>query len=119
MAQTLTKNERLSGKTSISRLIDEGRWASIPNFRFCCLYPNEEDYCRIIVSVPKKFFKHAVKRNLLKRRIREAYRTQKELLQSNGISCDLLIQYNAKEILSYEEIRESVASILNAIAKPE
>lgn len=72
---------------------------------------------RIMVAVPKKFFKRAVKRNLLKRRLREAYRSQKHLLEEvPGISCDLFLLYNTKELLAYSEIRSSVAGVLAAVS---
>ena len=68
-----------------------------------------------MVSVPKKLFKRAVKRNLLKRRMREAYRLQKELLGTPGH--DILFVYNSGEILPSAVIREEVASLLEKFAK--
>ena len=38
---------------------------------------------RILISVPKKRFKHAVDRNRVKRQVREAYRRHKLLLPAN------------------------------------
>lgn len=67
-----------------------------------------------MVSVPKKFFKRAVKRNLLKRRLRESYRTQKHLLPPEGIS--IMFLYNSAEILESESIRSQVREILDHIA---
>ena len=67
-----------------------------------------------MVSVPKRFFKRAVKRNLLKRRLREAYRTQKELLGPSSI--DVLFLYNSKEVLDFLSIKEEVASVLKKIS---
>lgn len=69
----------------------------------------------IIVSVPKRLFKRAVKRNLLKRRLREAYRTQKGLLPPEGYS--ILFLYNTKEVLDYAAVREQVGAILQKIAE--
>ena len=69
---------------------------------------------RIMVSVPKKMFKRAVKRNLLKRRIRESWRKQKHTLALTG-GTDILFIYPSKEILSYEEIYSSVGSIIEKI----
>lgn len=69
-----------------------------------------------MVSVPKKLFKRAVKRNLLKRRLRESFRKQKHDL-APGI--DLLLTYSTKEILSYEEIYTAVGQVIekaNALA---
>lgn len=68
---------------------------------------------RIMISVPKKSFKRAVKRNLLKRRIRESYRKQKHTLSVNGV--DVLFMYSKKEILSYEEIHAAIGSIIDRI----
>ena len=67
-----------------------------------------------MVSVPKRFFKRAVKRNLLKRRLREAYRTQKELLGPSSV--DVLFLYNSKEVLDFLSIKEEVASVLKKIS---
>jgi ribonuclease P protein component len=68
-----------------------------------------------MVSVSKRVFKRAVKRNLLKRRLRESYRTQKELLGGAG-PMDLMFVYNSKEILDYQTIEQDVADILRTLA---
>lgn len=116
MPQTLSKSERLSGKTAISRLMDKGKWGGVSGFRYCFLASDdamEQTGGRIMISVPKRLFKRAVKRNLLKRRIREAYRTQKELL--GGKNVDILFQYNSAEVMDYATICEAVKSILDHI----
>ena len=115
MDANLTKSERLSGKTAVSALIRKGRWGVCAPLRYCFLVGNGRDHNRILVSVPKKFFKRAVKRNLLKRRLREAYRTQKALLPP-AAGVDLLMSYSCAEILSSAEIRECVAAVLRQVA---
>lgn len=111
---TFSKEERLCGRRSISRLMSEGRWGSCSGFKYCCLRDTGEGVGRVMVSVPKRYFKRAVKRNLLKRRMREAWRTQKHLLDVPG-GVDLLILYNTSEILTSEQVREAVAGIIAAI----
>lgn len=106
---TLPKKERLCGRTSISMLLAKGRHGNVPGLRFCCLTENGSSEDRVMVSVPKKLFKRAVKRNLLKRRLRESYRRQKHSL-APGI--DLLMTYSTKEILSYEEIYSAVGQVI-------
>lgn len=69
-----------------------------------------------MVSVPKKNFKRAVKRNLLKRRIRESYRTQKELLGA-GPAMDVMFYYNTKEVLDSGTIKSEVAEILRTLSE--
>lgn len=112
---TLPKKERLCGKTSISKLLGEGRHGNIPGFRFCYHAKNGLEYNRIMVSVPKKLFKRAVKRNLLKRRIRESWRLQKEKINTTGI--DLLFTYSTKDIMDFNEIQSSVEMIINKVNK--
>lgn len=112
---TLPKKERLCGKTGISKLLANGKHGNIPGFRFCYLTGNQLEYNRIMVSVPKKLFKRAVKRNLLKRRIRESWRLQKETLNTVGV--DILFTYSTKEILKFEDIQAAVAKIIEKINK--
>jgi ribonuclease P protein component len=110
---TLSKAERISSKRDISRLLSNGRWGSCEAVKYCIFCPNGLEFSRILVSVPKKHFKRAVKRNLLKRRIREAYRTQKTLCQVQG--ADILFQYDSPDILTFDEIKDRVAAILRQI----
>jgi len=111
---TLSKKERLSGKSSISSLLSNGKWGSCRGMKFCVRTSTGEETNRLVVSVPKKYFKRAVKRNLLKRRIRESYRTQKSLLSLEG-GVDILIQYNTTDIMDYPSIHSIVGDILSNI----
>ena len=116
----LSKLERLCGKREIATLLENGRWGGGACLRFCCRVREEtEDAApdRMMVSVPKKHFKRAVRRNLLKRRIREAYRLQKSLLHEagDGVRYDILFTYTSAEVASFEEIRAAVATILTEV----
>ena len=111
---TLPKKETLSGKTAISKLLAKGKHGSVPGIRYQCLYGTDSGSNRIVVSVSKKFFKRAVKRNLLKRRIRESWRRQKHMLNLEG-NFDILLIYSVKEILSYEEIYSSIGQVIDAL----
>ena len=117
---TLSKSERLSGKKSISTLLADGKWGVYGHFRYCWRERESESHSdaagpgevlpgRILVSVPKKYFKRAVKRNLLKRRIREAYRVRK----IEGV--DLMFQYNSAELADFDTVSTEVATILSRI----
>ena len=76
---TLSKEERLSWKRYIDLLFEKGQ--SFVAFPLRVVYlPLEEEMSApvsILISVPKKKFKRAVKRNLIKRQVREAYRVRK------------------------------------------
>ena len=112
---TLPKKERLCGKTAISKLLAKGRHGKVPGLRYRFSSDTGAEENRILVSVPKKLFKRAVKRNLLKRRIRESWRKQKHALgEMKG--CDILFTYSVKEVLTYEEIYESIGKIIERIS---
>ena len=114
---TLPKSERVSGKTSVSALMSRGRWGFARGLKYCYLVNEGEEGVpvanRVMVSVPKRLFKRAVKRNLLKRRLREAYRTQKDILPPSGI--DLLLLYNTEEVMDSRMVQEQVEAILRKI----
>lgn len=81
---TLNKSERLCSKKLIERLFAGGN-KSFPSFPLRVVYmalETEETTAdaSVLISVPKKRFKHAVKRNLVKRQVREAYRHHKHIL---------------------------------------
>lgn len=81
---TLNKSERLCSKKLIERLFGGGN-RSFPTFPIRVVYMSvepEENIADVslLISVPKKRFKHAVKRNRVKRQIREAYRRHKYIL---------------------------------------
>jgi len=116
--KTLKKKERLSVGTDLSRLFASGRYGFTDGFRYCYRIGNELSFNRIVVSVPKKCFRRAVKRNLLKRRIREAYRLNKNLLPVNAEKggTDILFIYSSKDILDFNAVVLSVRNILESLA---
>ena len=110
---TFSKAERLSGKTALARLLDGGRWGVTAHLKYCWV-ASDGELNRLMVSVPKKLFKRAVRRNLLKRRLRESYRLQKELLTASGV--DFLIAYNSPEVLPFDVLFAEVGEILGKIS---
>lgn len=111
---TLPKEERLSCRKDISDLLAHGTFCDAPGqLRFCYRKGTGSGLNRIMVSVPKKHFRRAVKRNLLKRRIRESYRKQKHLLDGTGT--DILFIYSGKEIMDYAGIYSGIGTIIRKI----
>ena len=110
---TLPKKERLSGRTDISRLLEKGRYGNASCLKYCYLTGTGLPYGRILVSVPKRHFKRAVLRNLIKRRIRESFRLQKELLPPGT---DVMFIYKPTEVLPGPEIRSAMEAALRDIS---
>ena len=104
------KEQRLRQRETIAKLSAKGS----PLFKFplkAYWMPGGADVPRYAVAVPKKSFKRAVKRNLLKRRIREAIRlNQAECL--GGFCGDYLFVYIAKDICEFPVVEAAVKEIL-------
>ena len=112
MAATLPKSERLSGLSRVTELFTHGKAGSYGCIRYRFLKRDDAAPSRIVVSVPKRNFKRAVKRNLLKRRIRESYRLQKDLL---GQGVDILFVYTPREVLTSGEIFADMTAVLKEV----
>lgn len=116
--QTLPKEQRLHKKKEIEQLFEKGKGFNFYPFRVVVyLHDAEEDTSipRLLVSVSKKRFHHAVKRNKVKRLVREAWRKNKTQLM---IRCDeqkkildVALVYTATIILSYEEIEKKIKQL--------
>lgn len=102
--------------TSVEKIHNEGK--SFYSFPFrvyymdCTVTEGEE---RLIISVPKRIFKRAVKRNLIRRRIRHAWRLNRSSF-SETASKHFLVIYTTSEILDYERISESVKTVFSKIS---
>lgn len=113
MDASFPKSERLCGKTAVEALFEQGKSVQAGCLRCRYLRRGEgEEASRVVISVPKRHFKRAVKRNLLKRRIRESYRRQKQLL---GSGTDMLFVYTSREVLPYAAVYEDMTRILEAL----
>jgi ribonuclease P protein component len=110
---TFRKEERLNKEKLIKELFEKGSSFYLFPFKvFSRPNPDEKvSTHQVLVSVSKKIFKKAVDRNLIKRRMRESYRLNKNLLPD---SPKLLIAYiyNAKEILTFAQIQERLIKTL-------
>jgi ribonuclease P protein component len=102
------KEERLCSKKSLDLLFKNGSSFLLYPFRITYLFAAAPHHfpAQVVINVAKKRFKHAVDRNLIKRRTREAYRLQKEaqlypLLIAREELLLLSIQFIGKEKYDY------------------
>ncbi len=117
VGNTFSKQERLYHKKIIEELFKNG--SSNFSYPFLIKYlPSSEDevsYHQILISVPKKYFKKAVTRNLVKRKIREVYRTNKQLVYPSDIKYNIAIIYTGKQVLSYKDLKNKLIKVLKRL----
>jgi ribonuclease P protein component len=104
---TFKKEERLSKEKIIQELFEKGSSFYLYPFKVYFMQNPDSDskVHQVLISVSKKNFKKAVERNAIKRRIREAYRLNKNLLSGQNKLAIAYI-YSVKEILPSAQIRE-------------
>jgi ribonuclease P protein component len=118
-----SKSEHLCGDTRISRLFTQGESFIVYPLRVVYILTNnmEEEDVSVLISVPKKRFKRAVKRNRLKRLIREAYRHNKhqliESVSSQGKKIHLSFNYVSDELMDFETINKKMQLALDKLIK--
>lgn len=121
---TFPLKEHLKSKKTIEKLYAEGNSVTAFPLRAVFLEQGEseqEPRAVILISVAKKRFRHAVDRNLVKRRIREAYRTSKhpfiEALQNSGKKMAVAILYIDTRHNSTAFIKRKMEKLLESITK--
>lgn len=113
----LCKEERLHGRDNVDSLFKGGK--AFMAYPFRCVYrvaEGDDKLLRVVVSVGKRYHKRAVKRNVIKRRTREAFRLNKELFYKAGISSvDLGLVYVGKSEENYDVIAHGVTKAIKTI----
>ncbi len=118
-SRTLPRAERLRTLGAIRRLFESGESGFVYPFRYVWFAEADEiASVEVLFSVPKKFHKRANKRNLLRRRTKEAYRLQKQTLKNGSpANLDLALIYSSKEIVPYKTVENALRRILQQIAE--
>ena len=120
MDYKLNKDERLTSRTAINLLFDQGK--SLMAFPVRAAYrlrPAGDHPVQFLISIPKKRIRKAVNRVTLRRRIREAYRlNRRDLLLPHLTDCgvDIAFVYLDSTPAPYDIINEKVTLLLSRIA---
>ena len=117
---TFRKQERLTSLKTIEKLFTEGNVFVLHPYRVFWLRNEDQENClKIAISVPKKRFKKAVDRNLLKRRTREAFRIQKheltESLQLNQLKLSVFLVYINDTIVEFSFLEKQMLQVLQKL----
>jgi ribonuclease P protein component len=119
--ETFTKTERLSNRKVIDDLFTNGMKFRVPGFLvlWSHLPANEHPPLQVLISVSKKKFKLATRRNYLKRLIREGFRMNKQALtdvltREHG-ACAIALVYSGPEKPEPTEITAKIILILRRL----
>ncbi len=115
------KKEKLCSKVLISSLFENSKRITKYPLKLLWIYAElpAEVPVQSVISVSKRRFKKAVTRNLLKRRVREAFRLNKTNLYKQLITDNkqvaLMIIYQSNEILPFATIEKSIDYLLSEL----
>ena len=120
---TLGKEERLKSNLAIQELLKNGR--TVSGFPLKIYWNIQEDQqqkfpARVAFAVPKRKIKRAVDRNLVKRRLRESYRQNKNIIYSplndRGVKIFMIILFLSDELISFETLETRTIELLRKLA---
>ena len=129
---TLGKAERLCSFSLVDRLFQGGASRSLSAFPLRMGYMPADmpegpsgalPPAQMMVSVPKRHFRHAVDRNRAKRQVREAYRLNKHLLYATVQQCmprqQMLVAFIYLDSRHHtsEQIHARMANLLQRLAE--
>jgi len=121
MKESFGKTYSISSKKRIEEVFTKGH--RIKQFPLMMRYLEIKDDFptpfQIAISVPKRNFKQAVKRNRIKRLIKESVRKNKYIIEEkvpqNGVKLILFLIFSDKEMPDYQKINHSIESLFQKL----
>lgn len=111
----LPKSARLCSVAAIDALFASGKGALAYPLRLVALPAPPGKPTAFFISVPKKRLRHAVDRVCMRRRIREAYRLNRDLLDPSR-PMHMAIIYVADSTLSFERVETALVRLLSRLS---
>jgi ribonuclease P protein component len=104
------KVERLNSRKVFEKLFTEGESFLVYPVKvvYLKLEPDDANPVKVAFAVSKKLHKKAVHRNLIKRRLREAYRLNKHQLLIQNPTLAVVFIYIGKQIIEYKAIEKAI-----------
>lgn len=131
---SLPQSERINSKKQIDRLFRGGGSKAMTAAPLRMVYMTDirqadspsanahQPMAQMMVSVPKRYFKRAVKRNYVKRQVREAYRLNKHILASHlaetgDKTVSLCFIWTSDRLLPTAEVMKRMANLLTRLVE--
>jgi ribonuclease P protein component len=120
---TFKKDERLANRKLIQLLFRNGYSFFVSPFKVIYLETNlpSPAPAQVIVTVSKKSFRHAVKRNAVRRIVKEAYRLNKgklyNVLEKRDKKYAIALIYIGKTIPEFQTTEQKILEVIERLIK--
>ena len=118
---TFPKKEKLCSRSEIGRLFDAGMHTGVSPLKAIYVFRTDAgEVAQTVFVVPKRRFRRANQRNLLRRRMREAFRLNKQAyydaLRTKDKKVSVALIYNTGQPATYAEIERAMVKLLEKLA---
>lgn len=123
VSNTFNKSEKLTSRITIEEVFSNGK--TLKQFPLVVKYTTcqfaDGVPLKVVISIPKRKVKKAVKRNRIRRQLKEAYRLNKhqliQQLKESNQSLALFFIYTGQEKAEYSFLEEKIKLLLKKVAK--